>query len=264
MAEFKGIDVSRWQGNIDFAKVKADGLKFAMLRSSYGKALDSKFRDNLSGAKAAGLDVGVYHFTTALTPAEAEAEIDWLFGQLDGEKLSYPVAFDMEDEKDRYTGKSKAELTAIAKAGLARIEKHGYYAMLYTNPNWLDNRFNAGELKAYDVWLANWRKTRPTSHEHGIWQYTSTGNVSGIGGNVDMDIAYKDYPGIMAYNGLNGYAKKPAVPAEPKEVTYIVKKGDTLSGIAAKYGTTYQALAAYNGIRNVNMIYVGQRIRIPQ
>ena len=212
MATYRGIDVSRWQGGIDWNKVKASGVQFAMLRASYGKGLDAKFKDNLSGAKTAGLEVGIYHFTTATTPAEAEQEIDWLFEQLGDEKLEYPVAFDMEDEGDRYTGMTKAERTDIAAAALARIEQHGYYAMLYTNLDWLTYKLDAAALSAYDVWLAAWRKTRPASYAHGIWQYGG-GPVAGISGNVDLDIAYQDYPAIIKAAGLNGWGDTTAITA---------------------------------------------------
>ena len=326
MAEYKGIDVSKWQYPVDWDKVKADGVQFVMLRASYGKGLDTRFKEHLAGVKAAGIPFGVYHFTTAMTPQEAEAEIDWLMEQLKGEKPEYPVAFDMEDEGNRYTGMTKEQRTAIAAAGLARIEHHGYYAILYTNPNWLTYKLNAADLSAYDVWLAAWQKNRPTAYTHGIWQYGG-GPVDGITGNVDLDIAYKDYPDIIKAAGLNGWGKteptpKPIpAPAEttytvqpgdsfwgiaqsqmgdgsrykelaeyngmnpddtiyagqvlkipgsavqpetPKaDATYTVKAGDTLSGIAAKYGTTYQTLAQYNGISNPSLIYVGQKIRIP-
>ena len=260
--EFKGIDVSRWQGGIDWEKVKASGVQFAMLRSSYGRELDTKFRDNLAGAKAAGLDVGVYHFTTALTPAEAEAEIDWLFGQLNGEPLSYPVAFDMEDEKNRYAGKTAAQLTDIAASALARIEKHGYYAMLYANPDWLENRYEKKRLKPWDLWLAAWRGSRPTAYEHGIWQRTGAGSTPGISGRVDLDIAYKDYPTILRQQGLNGLCKKPA--AVPQTPLYSVKKGDTLWGIATAHGTTVHSLAQLNGLENPNLIFPGQTLRLPK
>ena len=328
MATYRGIDVSRWQGGIDWNKVKASGVQFAMLRAGYGKGLDAKFKDNLSGAKTAGLEVGIYHFTTATTPAEAEQEIDWLFEQLGDEKPEYPVAFDMEDEGDRYTGMTKAERTAVAAAALARIEQHGYYAMLYTNLDWLTYKLDAAALSAYDVWLAAWRKTRPASYAHGIWQYGG-GPIDGISGNVDLDIAYKDYPAIIKAAGLNGWGQADPEPApeptpEPEptyttytvkpgdswwgiaqsqmgsgqkceelaayngattkttiyagqvlkipkdgvataqDTVYTVKAGDTLSGIAARFGTTYQALAEYNGISNPNVIYPGQTIKIPQ
>ena len=319
MAEIRGIDVSKWQYPVDWEKVKASGIRFVMLRASYGKGLDTRFKEHLAGVKAAGIPFGVYHFTTAVTPQEAEAEIDWLFTQLNGEKLDYPVAFDMEDEGNRYTGMTKAERTAIAAAALARIEQHGYYAMLYTNLDWLTYKLDAAALSAYDVWLAAWRKTRPASYAHGIWQYGG-GPVDGIAGNVDLDIAYKDYPAIMKAAGLNGWGDDVPIPAPeyktytvkagdsfwgiaqsqmgdgsrykelaeyngmnpddtiyagqvlkiPKDgaapaqdTVYTVKVGDTLSGIAAKYGTTYQALAQYNGISNPNVIYPGQTIKIP-
>ncbi len=266
MATYRGIDVSRWQGGIDWNKVKASGVQFAMLRASYGKGLDAKFKDNLSGAKAAGLEVGIYHFTTATTPAEAEQEIDWLFSQLGGEQLGYPVAFDMEDEGNRYTGKTAAQLTDIAAAALARIEQHGYFAMLYTNPDWLQNRLEAARLKQWDVWLAAWRTSRPTGYAHGIWQYTSSGSVPGIAGAVDLDTAYKNYPAIMAHNGLNGWSKQEQAqsPSAQPEVLYSVKKGDTLWGIAISHGTTVEVLAALNGLKNPDLIFPGQTLRLPE
>lgn len=318
MAEWKGIDVSRWQGTIDWNRVKAAGIQFAMIRISYGMGLDSRFRENLAGAKAAGVPVGVYHFTTAVTPEGARQEIDWLFEQLGDEKLEYPVAFDMEDEGDRYTGMTRGQRTDIAVAGLSQIEQHGYYAILYTNPSWLNTKLDAAALKPYDIWLAAWQAERPAGYDYGMWQYTSAGKVDGIDTNVDLDAAFKNYPAIIKAVGLNGwqtgtnpdyttYTVKPgdswwgiaqsqlgdgrkykelaafngATPetvlyagqvlkipkggtAPAPDVLYTVKAGDSLSAIAARFGTTYQALAEYNGIRDPNLIYPGQTIKIPQ
>lgn len=325
MAEYKGIDVSRHQETINWGKVKTSGIQFAMIRASYGKGFDKQFKSNLAGVQAAGLPFGLYHFLLADTPAEAEAEIDWLVSQLSGVKLEYPLALDMEEDPgNNYDTMGKDTLTAIAKAALARIEQHGYYAMLYTNQKWLVEKLHAEELKAYDVWLATWSSKRPTAYAHGIWQYTSKGTVSGISTNVDMDIAYKDYPAIIKAAGLNGWGDTTAPEPEPEpasatytvkpgdsfwgiaqsqmgdggrykelaayngmspadtiyagqvlkipkggtapapDVLYTVKAGDSLSAIAARFGTTYQALAEYNGISNPNVIYPGQTIKIPQ
>lgn len=324
MAEYKGIDVSRHQKTINWGEVKTSGIQFAMIRASYGKGFDKQFKSNLAGVQAAGLPFGLYHFLLADTPAEAEAEIDWLISQLGGVRPEYPIAIDMEEDPgNNYASLTKEEKTEIAKAALARVEYHGYYTALYTNLDWLAHKLDAAQLTAYDKWLAAWGSTRPTSYAHGIWQYTSKGTVSGISTNVDMDIAYQDYPAIIRAAGLNGWGQTDPEPApEPASATYTVKPGDsfwgiaqsqmgdggrykelaayngmspadtiyagqvlkipkdgaapaqdtvytvkagdTLSGIAAKYGTTYQALAEYNGLSNPNVIYPGQTIKIPQ
>lgn len=265
----KGIDVSKWQGRIDWPKVKAAGIEFAMVRTSYGqKSLDEYHDTNIKGAQAAGIDIGVYHYCYAKSVAAAKAEAAHFLKTIEPYRLTYPVVLDLEDPSQ--AGLGKQLLTDMVIVFLSAIEDAGYYAMLYANKHWLTNILDYDRLKRFDVWLAEWREKPTWSGNFGIWQYTSDGRVDGISGRVDMDIAYKDYPAIIRKAGLNGLGDKP-VTSEPKPApapkplnsTYTIKKGDTLSQIAARFGTSVAKLVQLNGIKNPDLIYVGQVLKLP-
>ena len=169
-------------------------------------------------------------------------------------QLEYPVCFDIEDRT--MLSLSNRQRTEIVKAFCYEIEQAGYYAMVYCNLDWLNHYLYKEEiLSVYDLWLANWNVRRPALN-CGIWQHTDRGTISGINGNVDLDVAYKDYPAIMKYNGLNGFKK-----ANDKLI-YTVKSGDTVTKIAKQYGTSVQEIARLNGLENPNIIYVGQKLRV--
>lgn len=218
---YKGIDVSVWNGTIDWKKVKTAGIQFAMLRGGYGtNGKDSKFEQNYKNAKAAGIPIGVYHYSYAKTAKAAEQEAKLCLSYIKGKQLEYPVAFDIEDGSQRNLG--KATITAITKAFCETVEKAGYYVAIYSNLDWLRNRLNISELSRYDIWLAQWASKPTYRGNFGMWQYANNGKVNGISGNVDMNISYKDYPRIIKSAGLNGYAKgtttKPT--AQPAKKAY--------------------------------------------
>lgn len=347
----KGIDVSVWQGAIDWNKAKAAGIEFAMIRSSYGKEnkdkqTDKQFHANMQGAKAAGILCGAYHYSYATTVEEAKQEAAFFLDIIKGYSFDFPVAFDIEDKCQRDLGRDR--ITDIIVAFCDTVERAGYFVSLYTNLDWLNNRIDVDRVKRFDIWLAQWTDKPSFGGDFGMWQYTSDGSVDGIGGRVDMDIAYKDYASIIKSAGLNQTKAQEPAPAPAPEPTpaptlahsvgehvvfstcyasstddtdkaiqaskmlrnhgtitktypgrhnpyllddglcfvndgdirgpytaeapapapteqqtvYTVKSGDTLSGIAAKYGTTYQHLAQINGIPDPNKIYVGQKIKI--
>lgn len=198
----KGIDVSKWQGTINWEKVKAAGIEFAMIRLGYGSSvgdnckIDPFFAINMDGALAVGIGVGVYFYSYALTLEAAAKEANFVVEELVAykEKISYPVAYDLEDRSQRDLG--RIILTAMVKIFCSVIEKAGYYPSFYANLDWCRNRLDMEALKAYDIWLAHWSSSASTAYPHGMWQYTNNGSVAGIKGNVDMNIAYKDYPAI--------------------------------------------------------------------
>ena len=307
---YKGIDVSKWQGVINWEKAKADGVQFAMLRAGYGryaKQKDPYFERNYKDATAVGVNVGAYWYSYAKTTEQAKQEASVFLSCVSGKKFTYPLALDIEESATAKLGKQA--VSDIIRAFCEAIEAAGYYVIVYANKNWFDNYIDDDCKKKYDTWLAEWRDDKPTySGNYGIWQYMSKGKVAGVSGNVDMNTAYKDYPSIIA--GMSGNENKneaatdnakktnseladeviegkwgngeerkqrltaagydyDAVQAivnervQPSDTVYTVKKGDTLSGIASKYGTTYQRLAEYNGIKNPNIITVGQKIKIP-
>ncbi len=153
----KGIDVSVFQGTIDWKKVKADGIQFAMLRGGYGKnssQIDEHFEKNYKNAKAAGVPVGVYHYSYATTTAGAKKEAEFCLSYLKGKQFEYPIAFDIEDLSQ--SSLTVAELTAITKTFCSAIEKAGYYVVIYANKHWLSDKLDMIALKDYDVWVAQY------------------------------------------------------------------------------------------------------------
>lgn len=276
----KGIDVSKWQGKIDWEKAKKAGIEFAMIRAGYGQNnIDEYFERNIKECNRVGIPCGVYWFSYALNPDMARQEAKYCLAAIKPYKVEYPVCFDFEYDSVNYATKkgvtiTKSLATAIADAFLSEVEKAGYYAMNYSNKDYLSRMFDMDILKKYDLWLALWPTSKTPdvdrSGECGIWQYTSDGKVDGIYGRVDMNIAYKDYPTIIRQAGLNGFGKpavqsKPETPSEPKpakETIYTVKKGDTLSKIATMFKTTVNKLVQINKIKNPNLIFPGQKIEI--
>ncbi|MBR1393900.1 MAG: fibronectin type III domain-containing protein [Ruminococcus sp.] len=196
-----GVDVSLFQGTVDWAKVKAAGITFAILRAGYrgyGSAgtlvVDSQFVTNLKNAKAAGLQVGAYFFTQAITTAEARAEADFVYSYAKGYSFDLPLYCDMEEissegrlEKQGFTA---AQNTAIITAFCERAKELGYQAGVYSNPSWLNYKLDRATLESkYQIWLAHWVTSTTYSYEFNIWQY-GTGTVNGISGAVDMNVMY--------------------------------------------------------------------------
>lgn len=232
MSVYKGIDVSKWQGRIDWSLVKNDGIQFAMIRSTFGWGKGSEdflFDINYENAKKVDMPVGVYHYSYARTPEEAVKEAEYCYSVIKGKTFEYPVAYDMEEAGVASLGKER--ISAIAKAFCEKMESYGYYVCIYANKHWLDNYFDDEIFEKYDIWLAQWT-TKPTFEKvYGIWQKSSKGRVAGINGYVDLNEAYKHYPSIMKYNGLNGYKKTQTKPQkeQKKPVKKVYKAGDKIT-----------------------------------
>lgn len=192
MAEIKCIDVSEWQGDIDWKKVKASGLDCVILRAGFGRAAsqkDSRFDTNYKNAKDNGIKIGVYWYSYAENTSDAEKEAAACLSVLNKRELDMPVFYDLEDNS--MTKLSRAQLTAIAKAFCEKIKAGGYRAGVYSNPNWFKNYLDYKALKKlYPIWLAQYY-TEP-QYECDIWQYSSSGKVSGITGSVDLDLIYSE------------------------------------------------------------------------
>lgn len=209
MFTLKGIDVSKWQGNINWQKVKKAGIDFAILRLGYTgtknrrPTLDAKFKRNLTQCKKYGVSVGVYYYSTATTPKQAKNEANFVIKQLKGQKLQYPVYIDTEDELQKAL--SKVQLTTIVKEFCETLESAGYYVGIYANKCWFAEQLNDHKLKAYDKWVAQYNDKCTYSGEFGMWQYADNGKVNGINGNVDLNKCYKNYPSIIKKAKLNGY-----------------------------------------------------------
>ena len=197
--EIKGIDVSSYQSNPDWAKVTKSGIKFAILRIHQKTGIDSSFEYNYKGCKSSGILVGGYKYSYALTPAQAIDEAEDVIAALNGRGLDFPVFYDLEWSNQRKLGKQAVE--NIAVAFLTRIKKAGYKVGIYCNYDWYNN-YLPDALKQYDCWIANYPKKElddGTLQERlrvpvGVgWQYSEHGKVPGISENVDMDVFYTDY-----------------------------------------------------------------------
>lgn len=195
-----GIDVSKWNGSIDWNAVRNSGVSYVIIRCGYrgsstGALIeDPKFVSNIKGAKAAGLKVGVYFFTQAVNEVEAVEEASMVLNLVKGYGLNYPVFLDVEASGGRGDSINASTRTAVCKAFCATIQNSGYSAGIYANKTWLTSYINTGSLTGYKIWLAQYAAAPSyTATRYDMWQYSSKGRVSGISGNVDMNISYLNY-----------------------------------------------------------------------
>ena len=202
----KGIDVSYAQGVIDWEKVKASGLvDFAILRAGYGKEtsqIDDQFSRNYTACKQLGIPVGAYWYSYATTVAEAEQEANVCLQIIQGKQFEYPVAFDIEEAR------CLPQADAISTTFCTALENAGYYTAIYTFKSALESNFSAAVKNRYDIFLSH-IGVQQTDYagDYGLWQYSWTGCIPGISGDVDLDYAYKDYPTMIQNAGLNGFTK---------------------------------------------------------
>lgn len=197
---FAGIDVSKFQGNIDWNRVKAAGIDFVFIRVGYrgyqyGTIVeDPYFETNIKGALAAGIDVGVYFFSQAVTEAEAREEAAWTAAKIAPYKITYPVVIDTEYVSGgRANALSASARTAVVNAFCQQVKLEGYTPMIYASKSWLENNLIMGYLSGYEVWLARYAAAPEYTGSFQVWQYTSKGYVDGISGYVDRNIGYKRY-----------------------------------------------------------------------
>mgnify|MGYP001293122435 CR=1 FL=1 len=210
---YRYIDVSRYQGEIDWAQVAAAGYKGVMLKTvstnrklskrADGLYIDPTFETNYRNARAAGLDVGVYYYTYATSEAMADAELALLRQAVYGKELTLPVAVDVED--NRLGNLDKQSLTDLTAYALHEVEQLGFYAQLYTYTSFAKAHLFVGgaALHPYDVWLADYTgKTPNVTFNYNAHQHTSKGTVPGISGNVDLNVTTLNYPSIIRKKGL--------------------------------------------------------------
>lgn len=316
--ELKGLDISSYQKGISFDAIK-NSVNFLILRAgftgwgtgvSYNK--DNCFENFYNQAKNRGIPVGAYWYSCANTYQKGVNEANYMYDNcLKGKQFEYPIYIDVEDTHHQVG--NKIGVTQAIKGFCETLEAKGYYVGIYASDiSGFQDKMNIGELNAYDKWVARYGSIPKYVSSYGMWQSSSSGRINGYNGNLDTDVAYKDYPSIIKSNGLNGYTGSTVTPTpvaksndeianeviagvwgngedrknrltnagynydiiqgivnqklgtsnKPSYQTYTVKKGDTLSGIASKYGTTYQKIAKDNGIANPNLIYVGQTLKI--
>lgn len=196
-----GVDVSKFQNEIDWEQVAGDGIRFAMIRMGYrgygngALMTDPTFQYNMEGALENGLDVGVYFFSQAITAAEAVEEAEYLLAAIEEYDVTMPVVFDMEivtESADaRANSLTPAERTVITRAFCETVAAAGYTPMIYGNPGWLLSKINWQDLPDYPLWLAQYYSRGPFfPYEFDMWQYTSTGKVNGIDGDVDLNLCF--------------------------------------------------------------------------
>ena len=247
MAEYKGIDVSSWQGNIDWQKVADYGMDFCILRiTEAGNVIDSKFERNFKGCNDHKIPVGVYKYSYAMTVAEIQSEARKVVSVLNGRKIQFPVFLDLEHNTQRALGSES--IHKLAETFRKIIVDAGYQFAIYCNVDWY-NTVICSHLKKYEFWIARYpandngtvvERLRP---DWGVgWQYSSKGKVSGITGNVDMNVFYKNYEEpkgekmdkLKEFVGLGDY-----YAGEATGTPYLEKK-------SAAYLDDFQRNAGYN------------------
>ena len=194
----RGLDVSVYQEDIDWEQVRDAGFDFVFIRIGYrgysvGEIFaDDRARENLAGAKAAGLDVGVYFYAQSITPEEAREEAQWCLDFLAGESLQLPVVYDWEwvDRSARTGQMDKATLTECAKTFCQTITSGGYAPMLYFNSHVSRDLLDLEQLAEYPFWLAQYKDRMDYPYQVDVWQYTEEGTVPGIEGDVDIDLMF--------------------------------------------------------------------------
>lgn len=204
----KGIDVSKWNGDIKWKKVKASGMAdFCMIRASYGyEDTDPKLDENVKGCEKYDIPYGFYHYLYATNVTEAKKEVRYFLNAISDYSPDYPVVLDIEEAM--YDNLSRKQVTDIVVTFMEELEDAGYYAMIYSYAKFFDDNLDMDRMKDYDIWVACWgddtKLDENFSYSYGIWQYSETGKISGIPEYVDLNYCYKDYADIISEYGLNG------------------------------------------------------------
>lgn len=227
----KGIDISTYQRNVDFKKLKAAGVNFVILRAGYGNALaypnqyDDMFESHYKNAKAAGLNVGAYWYLYATTVSGAQQEAKSFLKALKGKKFEYPVYIDLEERSQFNTGRTNC--SNMVRAFCDILENAGYWSGLYISRSPLQNYITPEVANRYSLWVAEYASKCNYGGTVDIWQYTSSARYNGFNGNLDGDYSYKDYPTLIKNAGKNGYTK----PAEKVLDTKGMKENDKNLGV---------------------------------
>jgi lysozyme len=264
--KLSGIDVSYYQGDIDWQNVKNAGQTFAFARATYGTTkLDPMFSTNWQAIKSVGMIRGAYHFFVAADdPTEQANFFISTVGSLDSGDL--PPVLDVEADSG-----TNSSLVTDVQTWLSMVEqKLGLVPIIYTAPSYW-NEYMTGNFGKYPLWVAEYGVTTPRSvngwDKWTFWQYSESGSVEGIEGTVDNDYFNGSYNDLLALTQASSGGTAPAIteqpPANSNSQTYTVQSGDTLSSIAERYGVTVDAICQANGITDPNLISVGEVLSIP-
>lgn len=215
----KGIDVSSWQGVIDWNKVKASGIDYAILRVGYGDDIPSQddkyFRRNADECTRLGIPFGVYIYSYATSVAQAKSEAEHTLRLIKGYKLDYPVYYDLEDGPTTGT-LSNAAIANLAKNYCDIIEAAGYWVGIYANKYWFTNKLTDSVFNNWVKWVAQYASSCTYAGSYDMWQYASDGQVPGVNGNCDVNYCYKDYPSL-----INSKPSTPSPQPTPPQVQDI-------------------------------------------
>ena len=262
---YQGIDVSSWQGSIDFAQVRNAGIDIVYMKSSEGRSyIDPYFERNYQNAKANGLKVGFYHYVTARTVEQAREQANFFASVISGKEPDCRLAMDFES----FGNLSVNQINEISKVFLETLQNATNKEVLIYSNSYSARTIFSRDLAIYPLWVANYGVSEPGGNDKWAtwvgWQYTSTGRVAGISGNVDRN-QFTD--GVLLSN--TSPIPTPETPSTPEQSTetgtivYTVKSGDTLSSIARNYSTTVNSIVSLNpSITNPNLIYPGEQFII--
>lgn len=259
---YEGIDVSKWQGTINFEEVANDGIDIVYIKATQGTTYVSPtFEEQYTNAKNNGLKIGFYHYVTARTIEEARNEAQFFASKISGKQIDCKLAMDFEE----FGNLSQEEINAIGLEFVRRLEElTNKPVIIYSNTYAARTIWN-GEITKYPLWVAEYEVSKPRDNgkwnSYVGWQYTNMGNIKGINGNVDRDKFTKD---IFINENMTPGEIIPEIPKpESSYKTITILRGDTLTKIAKEYGTTVNELARINNIQNINLIYAGRTLRVP-
>jgi lysozyme len=259
--QYRGIDISEFQGEIDFEEVRRSGIEAVYIRVGAGEYTDEYFAENYERAKAAGLKIGFYHYVTARSVDEGRRQARFFASLAAGREPDMRLAMDFE-----YFGSlSVSQINAISEAYLDELTAlTRREAVIYSDLSNARNIFSRALAEKYPLWAAQYGADEPSAN--GKWrewvgfQYTDEGRVGGIYGNVDRNIFTEGI--FLSDSGRIDGEKRTTVRARTRTLTVYVRAGDTLWAIAREYGTTVEAIARENRIVDPNRIFAGERLRI--
>ena len=262
---YEGIDVSQWQGGINFEQVKNAGIDIVYIKSSEGaNFVDPYFERNYENAKANGLQIGFYHFVTAKNTQQAELQARFFASVISGKEVDCRLAMDFE----QLEGLSASQVNEISEVFLSTLTSlTGKETVIYSDLSNAESIFSRELASRYPLWLAYYGNYTELARFNTSWsewiglQYSDTGRVAGINGYVDRD----KFTSEILLSDSSSIPQTP-IPEESNntvnEVTYVVQRGDTLSSIAQRYNTTVSELVSLNNIQNPNLIFAGERLVI--
>lgn len=292
----KGIDISKWNGKIDFEKVKNSGIDFAIIRCGFGKdksQKDTMFEEYYRECRRVGIKLGTYLYSYVTTPENALLEARNCLEFIKDKQFEMGVYYDIEDIKSLPMGRNG--ITKSCQIFCEEIEKNGYKAGVYSSLFWFNNYMNVEGIKQYRIWLAQWANKATAKFKIDMWQYTNQATFNGINGHVDADESFFDneltegqrksnneiaeevIKGLWGnqperqtklenagynYQEIQKIVNNKLEHTDNNEIIYIVKEGDNLTKIARKYKTTIKKLVQDNNIKDKNLIRVGQKIII--